>query len=263
MIKTLVAIEVDLASSMAIRYACQLGNLIDVELYPVYVKEPSSEAPTTGVGWVRRTWEREIVAAGKEEIQEMLAAEMESCPVLKEPRVIYGDREYELQKIMDHDQFDLYVEGAPYPFTPANIHHRLHQKFYQHLGTPLIWLRVLRKINQLLMVCQDPADVKPLLVAINNLWTGCPTPVHLGVPPPAGYSEALRREAAAAREELEAAGCQASIKEIPAQTAGELLPEVTKDYGLVAVCLKRDVKKDSPQLQWLSQVKAPLMVVLR
>ena len=77
MLKTLVAIEVDLASSMAIRYACQLGNLVDVELYPVYVKEPSSEVPTTGVGWVRRTWERELVATGKEEIQEMLAAEME------------------------------------------------------------------------------------------------------------------------------------------------------------------------------------------
>ena len=80
---------------------------------------------------------------------------------------------------------------------------------------------------------------------------------------PAGYSEALRREAAAAREELEAAGCQVSVKELPAETAGELLPEVTKEYGLVAVCLKRDVKKDSPQLQWLSQVKAPLMVVLQ
>ncbi len=34
MIKTLVAIEVDLASSLAIRYACQLSSLIDVELHP-------------------------------------------------------------------------------------------------------------------------------------------------------------------------------------------------------------------------------------
>jgi hypothetical protein len=263
MIKTLVAIEVDLASSLAIRYACQLGNLVNLEIYPVYVKEPPSEAPTTGVGWVRRTWEREIVAAGQEEIQEMLASEMESCPVLQEPRVIYGDREYELLKIMEHEPFDLYVEGAPYPFTPANIHHRLHQKFYQHLGTPMIWLRTLRKINQLLVVCQDPAAVRTLLPAIRRLWTGCPTPVHLGVPPAAGDSEALRLEVETARAELAAAGCQVSVKEIPAQTAGESRPEVTKEYGLVAVCLERDVKKDGPQFQWLSQVKAPLMVVLR
>jgi len=258
MIKTLVAIEVDLASSMAIRYACQLGNLVDMELYPVYVKEPPPEVPTTGVGWVRRTWEREVVASGKEEIQEMLASEMESCPRLQEPRVFYGDREYELLKIMEHEPFDLYVEGAPYPFTPANIHHRLHQKFYQHLGTPLIWLRILRKINQTLVVCQDPAEVKALLPAIRKLWAGCPTPIHLGVPPPAGYGEVLRREVVAAREDLEAAGCQVGVKEIAAQT-----PEVTKNYGLVAVSLKRAGNKESPQLQWLSQVKAPLMLVLR
>ena len=119
MIKTLVAIEVDLASSMAIRYACQLGNLVNMELYPVYVKEPPPEVPTTGVGWVRRTWEREIVASGKEEIQEMLASEMESCPVLQEPRVIYGDREYELLKIMEHDPFDLYVEGRALSLHPG------------------------------------------------------------------------------------------------------------------------------------------------
>jgi hypothetical protein len=225
MIKTLVAIEVDLASSMAIRYACQLGNLIKMELHPVYVKEPPPEVPTTGVGWVRHTWEREVVASGKEEIQEMLASEMESCPRLHEPRVLYGDREYELLKIMEHEPFDLYVEGAPYPFTPANIHHRLHQKFYQHLGTPLIWLRILRKINQLLVVCQDPGDVKALVPAIRKLWAGCPTPIHLGVPP-AAYGEVLRREVVAARRTWR--------WRLPGVREGNSAqtPEVTKEYGL-------------------------------
>ena len=157
MLKTLVAIEVDLASSMAIRYACDLGNLIPMELYPVYVKAPPPEVPATGTGWVRHTWEREIVEMGKEEIQEMLASEQESCPLLQEPRVIYGDREYELLKIVGQESFDLYVEGAPYPFNPANIQRRLHSKFYQKLACPLVWLRVLRKIHQALVVCPDPA----------------------------------------------------------------------------------------------------------
>jgi len=94
MLKTLVAIEVDLASSFAIRYACDLGNLIPMELYPVYVKAPPPEVPVTGTGWVRHTWEREIVEMGKEEIQEMLASEQESCPMLQTPRVIYGHRDY-------------------------------------------------------------------------------------------------------------------------------------------------------------------------
>lgn len=263
MIKTLVAIEVDLASSMAIRFACQLGNLISLELYPVYVKAPPPEVPTTGVGWVRHTWERQIVAMGKEEIQEMLASEMESCPMMQEPRVIYGDREYELLRIMEGEPFDLYVEGAPYPFTPANIQRRLHTKFYQRVKMPLIWLRVLRKLNQVLVVCQDQAGTRALLPAVQQLLSGCSIPIHLGVPPQEGYGgarDSLRQEVAAAREELEAAGCQAAVKEIAVDGPP---PEVTKDYGLVAVSLERAVKKDSPQLQWLSQVKAPLLLVLR
>ena len=85
-----------------------------------------------------------------------------------------------------------------------------------------------------------------------------PNPGAPGGAAPGRYGEALRREVAAAREELEAVGCQVAVKEI----AG-LIPEVTKDYGLAAVSLERAVKKDSPQLQRLSQVKVPLMVVLR
>jgi hypothetical protein len=266
MIKTLVAIEVDLASSLAIRYACQLGNLLDLEVHPVYVKAPPPEVPSTGVGWVRHTWEREIVAMGKEEIQEMLAGEMESCPMLQEPRVIYGDREYELNRIMEQEPFRLYVEGAPYPFTPANIQRRLNTKFYQRLQVPLIWLRVLRKIDQALVVCQDKAAALALMPVMQQLWTGCATPLHLGVPPQEGYGGAgdvLRREVSTGREELEAAGCQVTVKEIAALATGGPPPEVTKDYGLVAVSLERGIKKDSPQLQWLAQLKSPLMLVLR
>ena len=70
----------DLASSLAIRYACHWATSVHMELHPVYVKAPPPEVPATGTGWVRHTWEREIVELGKEEIQEMLASEMESCP---------------------------------------------------------------------------------------------------------------------------------------------------------------------------------------
>ena len=262
MIKTLVAIEVDLASSMAIRYACQLSNLMHLELHPVYVKAPPPEEPTVGTGWVRRTWEREIVAMGKEEIQEMLASETDTCPMLQEPRVIYGDREHELLKIMEHEPFHLYVEGAPYPFTPANIAKRLHSKFYQKLAMPLIWLRVLRKPNQAMLVCQDLAGARALLPVFGKVWLGCPTPVHLAIPASGGGGEALKLEVEKGREALATSGCSASVLEM---AAGELwgpAPEVTKDYGLVAVALEKAVKKDALQLQWLSQVKAPLMLVL-
>ncbi len=260
MIKTLVAIEVDLASSLAIRYACQLGSLLDVDLHPVYVKAPPPEMPATGTGWVRHTWEREIVEMGKEEIQEMLAGEMESCPRMQEPRVIYGDREYELLKIMGHEPFDLYLEGAPYPFTPANIHRRLHSKFYQRVGTPLIWLRILRKISQVLVPCFEAAGTRAAVQALTKIWAGCSVPVHFCLAPGAG--EMVQQEITKGQDLLSQTGCQAILRsdfEIPAGGPG---PEILKDYGLVVAALEKSIKKDSPRLQWLTQVKAPLMLTL-
>ncbi len=265
MLKTLVAIEVDLASSMAIRYACDLGNLIPMELFPVYVKAPPPEVPATGTGWVRHTWEREIVAMGKEEIQEMLASEQETCPLLREPRVIYGDREYELLKIADQENFDLYVEGAPFPFNPASIHRRLHTKFYQKLASPLIWLRVLRKIHQALVVCPDLVGARAVLPALQKLWAGCPIPVHLALPPREGYGgpgDALAEEARKVLGAMEAAGCTVQLPEVADWSAGGPAPVMLKDYSLVVVALERAVKKDDLRLQWLAQVKNPLMLVL-
>ena len=260
MIKTLVAIEVDLASSLAIRYACQLGSLIELELYPVYVKEPPPEVPAVGTGWVRHTWEREILEMGKEEIQEMLAGEMESCPQLQGPRVLYGDRQYELLKIMEHEPFDLYVEGAPYPFTPANIQRRLNARFYQRVGTPLIWLRILKKINQVLVPCFDAAGARSAIQSLQKIWAGCSTPLHFCLAPGAG--DAVPQEVLQGRETLQAAGCQTLLREDCPMAGGGPAPEAMKDYGLVVVALERAVKKDSPRLQWLAQVKSPLMLVL-
>jgi hypothetical protein len=265
MLKTLVAIEVDLASSMAIRYACDLGNLIPMELYPVYVKAPPPEVPATGTGWVRHTWEREVVGMGTEEIQEMLASEQDSCPMLKPPRVIYGDRDYELAKIEGQEKFDLYVEGAPYPFNTATIQRRLLAKYYQKLACPLIWLRVLRKIHQVLVVCPDLTGTRAVLPAISNLWGGCSIPVHLALPSqkePGDPGATLWDEARQALTAMEAAGCTVETKEVADWSSGGPDPAMLKDYGLVAVALERAVKKDSVRLNWLAQVKNPLMLVL-
>ncbi len=66
MIKALVSVEVDLASSIAIRFACQLGELTDIEILPVYVKESPPYEAVRGAGWVSRTWQKEMVHKGNQ-----------------------------------------------------------------------------------------------------------------------------------------------------------------------------------------------------
>jgi|UniRef100_A0A7V6A274 hypothetical protein len=261
MVKTLVAIEVDLASSYAIRYACKLGSLIQMEIHPIYVKFPSPEIPMTGVGWVRHTWEREVVEMGKAEIQEVLASETDSCPRLQEPRVIYGDREIELLNVVEHEPFDLYIEGAPYPFNPATIYKRLHAKFYQHLKCPLIWLRSVRKIDRVVAVFSDPANTGPLVEALGCYFGGSDVPLSLAYAGDGGNFD-MRLVAEKAVTDLTDKGCQVTLGEVYPVGTGGPPPKNLKDAGLVAVALERGVRKEDHQVQWLAQVNAPLLLVL-
>jgi hypothetical protein len=262
-IKTLVAVEVDLASSFAIRYACRLGNHIDMELHPVYVKSARLREETTGVGWVARTWQREVVQAGREEIQAVLAPEADSCPALQEPRVIYGDRGAELTKIVEQEPFDLYVEGAPYPFNPGTIHKALHSKFHQRLPCPFIWLRGLRNIDRVLVLSLDASATAVMARALGRIWGGCQVPLHLASPAVEGTDEAkrIREGVTRAAGELEASGCRVVVEDPFPAVGGGPSPEMVNTWGLVAVTVAKAIHKDSPQLRWLAEVRAPLLLV--
>jgi hypothetical protein len=263
-IKTLVTVEMDLASSFAVRYACRLGQHISMELHPVYVKSAPSMEPTTGVGWAPHTWQRELIQMGKEEIQEMLAAEVDSCPVMQEPRVVYGDRETELLKMVEQEAIDLYIEGAPQQFTPRTISKSLRSKFYQRLNRPFIWVRTLRKIDQVFVLCRDVTAVRTLARALRLLWQGCRVPLHFAFPESgekgkAGPDALLREEVRKATVELEAE-VSGPLREIPfAQVAGAPPPRLADEYGLIVLTLDRELDKESAQLKWLSDVKVPLM----
>ncbi len=262
MVKTLVAIEVDLASSFAIRYACQLGNLIQMEIHPIYVKFPSPEIPMIGVGWVRHTWEREVVESGKAEIQEVLTSEADFCPVLQEPRVIYGDREIELLHVVEQEPFDLYIEGAPFPFIPANIYKRLHAKFYQRLTCPLIWLRGVRKINQVVGWCANPGVTRALVETLGRLFGGSAVPLQLAYPSTGSGNEDMQAVTHKAVTDLQAAGCQAALGEALSLESSDPVPDLVKESGLLALALERRVRKDAPQLVWLTRVSTPLLLIL-
>ncbi|MGO9566917.1 MAG: hypothetical protein ACLP5H_05195 [Desulfomonilaceae bacterium] len=260
MIKTLVSIEVDLASSLAIRFACQLGALISMEIHPVYVKEFASDGSLVGAGWASRTLEREMIQEGKAEISEMITAEMDFCPALNEPRVIYGDREAETMKIMQMEEFGLYVEGSHFSWNPTAIYKRLHSKFYKRLTFPVVWVRALRKVNQVLILCLNPAATETLARVFQKIWKDCPVPLLLAVPSGNGSEEtALQDAVKKARSLLEQSGCKVAVQEnLP--SSPEDLADETLNFPLVAVALERDGKKDQPSLQWLAMIKTASLV---
>jgi hypothetical protein len=259
LIKTLVSIEVDLASSLAIRFACQLGACIPMEVHPVYVKEFPSDGSLIGAGWASRTMEREMIREGKDEISEMITAEMDFCPDLEQPRVIYGDREAELLKIMQMEDFGLYVEGSHFSWNASAIYKQLHSKLYKKLAFPVVWVRALRKVNQVLILCLSPTATETLAQVFQKIWRDCPVPLLLGLPSGNGGGKALREAVEKARSLLEQSGCTVAVQDnLPSHH--EDLTDESLNFPLVAMALERDVKKDQPGLHWLAMIKTSSLV---
>jgi hypothetical protein len=259
-IKALVSLEMDLAASRAIRFSCQLGCFIQMEIQPVYIKESPPRNLSIGSGWARRHWEQEIVAQGEKEITEMLSSEVDFCSAWRPAQVILGDRDAELLGLIKSEPFDLYVEGIDLPWSSAWLHQRLQSNLFQGAHIPIALAPVLRKIYELLVLCPEPQDLQALAPALARLWSGCSVPISLAVP--GGREAALQPELEKAQTGFKESGCQVSVQEgfpyYPTPPDDEFL----RKYGLVALALKRGLKKDHPGLVWLSRVKVPVIVML-
>ena len=262
MIKALVSIEVDLAASRTIRFACQLGNFMPVELHPVYIKESPPRELSIGSGWARHHWEQELIKDGQKEISEWIASEIDYSPVVKlmEPRVVYGDRDAELLKIMEQEPFDLYVEGARFPWNQTMLYQKIHSRLFQRAPMPIALAPVLRKMHRLLVPCLDAAGTRALGQAVQKFWSGCSLPVSLSLLK--GQEAVLQPEVKRVREALEKASCQVGPDEVFTAFPSPPTDEYLRAYGLVALALERGGSKDDPRLEWLSRFKAPLLLVL-
>ena len=68
LINTLISLNADLASSIALRYSCRLMELTQMRVQPIHVEEVDKEGYPPGSGWVRSTWERGLQQTAQEEI---------------------------------------------------------------------------------------------------------------------------------------------------------------------------------------------------
>ncbi|MFZ5452490.1 MAG: hypothetical protein ACOZF2_11585 [Thermodesulfobacteriota bacterium] len=261
MIKALVSIDVDLAASRTIRFACQLGFFTPVELHPVYIKEAPSRELSIGSGWARHHWEKELIKEGTAEISEWMASEIDYSPEVKvvAPRVVCGDRDAELLRFLEAEPFDLYVEGARFPWNQASLYQQIHSRLFQK--APAIALApVLRKMHSLLALCLDAPGTRALGEALPQVWSGSSLPVTLALKE--GQEAALQPEAKRVRHALEEAACRLEPEEICPFFPAPPTDEYLRKYGLVALALNRGISKDSPYLEWLSRFKAPLLLAL-
>lgn len=266
MIKVLVAVESDLASSIALRYGCQLANLMEVELQTIHVKEPGLEGPATGAGWARRTWEKELLQKGKDEIAQLLKAESSFCPVLSKPLIFIGDREEEILNELKRGAYDLFVEGIPSVSSSAKLYQKIHSSLYQHMGCPFILVKNLLPLQKVLFLLSDEADPRQLISTFLRIFGGAKIGIDLlsytfkqtGLSFSPEEEVGDRRIKDAGR--LLGSEGWTPVQSRVAQGPPAELVEHLQEYGLVLAAIDRSFSKKSRLLALLDRISSPVLI---
>ena len=108
--RALIYLEENLPASLALRFADQQAEKMNITLHPIHVEEPD-EKLQAGTGWIRRSWEQGVTESGMQEVQRLLKTEKVSNDYTMEPVITVGDRDKEVISQWNAGLYNLYIEG--------------------------------------------------------------------------------------------------------------------------------------------------------
>jgi hypothetical protein len=261
MIKVLVPVEADLASSIALRYVCQIANLIETEIMTINVRASSSEEYQVGTGWVRHTWEKTMLREAEDDIRQLIRAERAHCPTLGEPMVVLGERDDEILKEIRSGSYHLFLEGTIPTFSSSYFTKRLQSHLYQSMPCPFIMVKNLMPLTRALLILSDGVDVRRLIQTFTDTFKKAPLPIDLFY---LKFQE--KKDGGPEKEKLKGAtdllqeqGWVAEKSEVMYGQPRELA-ERLEDYGLLATVLGRSLKKKNPLQEFLVATLAPILL---
>ncbi len=162
MLKTLLYINEDLASSIALRYVDYLNRFIPLSLYVTHV-EDVDEKEQAGTGWVRRTWEDGVESSGKRLVDRMLKTENISCPLAGRPKVFIGERANELNYELRSGNYKLYIEGYLNTADPDDFFQLISSPLYSKCPCPVLVVKNLTISKKCALLCADSVDPETLV----------------------------------------------------------------------------------------------------
>ncbi|MCB2190622.1 MAG: hypothetical protein KQI62_03605 [Deltaproteobacteria bacterium] len=140
MLKTAIAVDANLASRIAIRYACRLGRSLDMSIGTIHAPEPGEEGSAIATGWVRRTWEDAVVRDSMDQVVRMVRSEQAGCRMLEPPQFLpsEGDREDRIAQHLRSSHFGLFMEGLLHRFKPERFMDKIGSRLYRALPCPAL-----------------------------------------------------------------------------------------------------------------------------
>jgi hypothetical protein len=162
MLKTLLYINEDLASSIALRYTAYLNKFVPLSLYVTHVVE-QTEKEQAGTGLVRRAWEDGIASSGEQLINRMLRTENIDCPLAGRPKVVMGNRMDETNYELRSGGYKLFIEGYLNTADPDQFYEVISSPLYTNAPCPTLMVKNLSISKKCAMLCASSVDPKILV----------------------------------------------------------------------------------------------------
>ncbi len=269
MLKGLIYLNADLASSIALRYVCQLANMNEMVIDSIHVEETSQDVHTPGTGWVRKTWEKGVRENAGQKILQLVNAEKRSCINLSDPAIIVGDQEAEVRSTLALNSYDFFVEGLLQSFSSLNFKEKILSKLYKNISCPVLLVKNLVEINKVAIVIDKKEDVTYLAEPIKKIIkdTGLTCDI---------VKCELNSDSAAAEVEATAQGdnddldyaktfieAQSEInieKNIKIKGNSLGIADSLHDYGLVVILVDKAISKKNPVLEMMSKITSALLI---
>ena len=162
MITGLLALDENLASSIALRYASLLATDLPLLLQAGHVVVPDIKQ-CSGTGWVRRTWERGLKDAAEQAIQRLLNTEKVSGPFLGSPKVLIGNRDEAFLEELQDGSYDFFIEGNLNTSDITDFYKLLSSPLYTRMPCPVMVVKNLVSSNTVALLCSDGVDHRTVI----------------------------------------------------------------------------------------------------
>lgn len=179
MIKALVDLDENLASSIALRYVSHLSTLIDLRVQIIHVEEIEAGEHTSGSGWVRKTWEKGVADAGAAAIHRLLKTEKVDCSLTAVPRITIGSHDDELLEELRTYAYDLFVRGMVSTSKVGDFYQLITAKLFANCSCPMLIVKNLIINNKVVLLCGDGVDLQSLIPQFVKIYSGAELDLEL------------------------------------------------------------------------------------
>jgi len=171
MIKGLIVLDENLASSIALRYAGLLSEYMPIQFKAAHVEDPATKRQSAGTGWVQRTWEKGIEEAGMQTVQRLIKTEKAGCEFMGAPRILIGDHDDELLDTLWQGGYELFLEGNLNTSNVSDFYSLITSKLYSKSPSPMLVVKNLVSPAKTVLICGegvDPGILVPQFLKIAN-----------------------------------------------------------------------------------------------